>query len=142
MSGAALRGESEPLLVSGTSNPSYLSNIGTIYRFDSSSERYNIARGKPHCCAVCCSVFSSVAVIFLASLGAYAAAGWNYIEGTDWSSKDRSIVARNAFLAAFLYLLTLCLSLFCWVRTARNSLSHRASIMFDNGYERFRDLSE
>jgi len=43
----------------------------------------------------------------------------------NWSSQQQSVVARNAFIGAFLYLVTLCVSLFCWVRTARNSVSLR-----------------
>jgi len=68
---------------------------------------------QPHCCPVCCTIFSAVAVYFLFSLGIYASLGWNYNPAA-WPPHKARTVAANSFGAAALYFISMLVSLYYW----------------------------
>ncbi|GBG34889.1 Hypothetical Protein FCC1311_111122 [Hondaea fermentalgiana] len=73
----------------------------------------HLNKSQPHCCPVCCSIFSCIAVVYLVCLGAYALAGWDYFPHI-WPPSKASTVATNAFCAAALYFICLLVSLYYW----------------------------
>ncbi|CAK9041357.1 Uncharacterized protein SCF082_LOCUS23904, partial [Durusdinium trenchii] len=116
---SSLPRESDSLLYSergggsaGGNLTSYDDKHGGEYVF-SKSGGVLVSRSQPHCCPVCCTIYSLIGVIYLSCLGTYAAMGWNYTH-PGWTEAQQGTVTRNAFSAALLYLLCAAISIFYW----------------------------
>jgi len=76
------------------------------------------------CWPLCCSVFSSVAILYLVLMGIYASSGWNF-HPEIWTVAQKGTAAYNFYWAAFLYSICLVASLYFLVQQRRRSTSYR-----------------
>ena len=113
--------ESSPLLLHGNHslNGSYTGDkdFGFCGRKMIESEKN---KKGVHCCAICCTIFSTIAAIILFLIGLYANAGWAYMKDS-WNSTQVPTVKQNAFYSAALYGALGALSAFSWFYQSRRA---------------------
>lgn len=111
-----------------------LTNVGTEASYGGDDSAYYFQPdisplrpiGKPHPCAVCCSVFSFIGTIFLTIFGAYAYTGQNYFPHL-WAPNQKNGVAKSAWGAAAMYFVCLLVALYYWHK-GRNTIPYTSGV--------------